>query len=132
MFRGSYRFTLVAVLLSIGIAATQAAPAKAEKPRKATKAAKTPSPPPVPPPDFTLEPKAIDILKAACSRLAAAKSMAFTAVVSYESPSRLGAPLVYTTKSEVALQRPDKLRVITSGDGPASEFYYDGKSDDGV
>jgi hypothetical protein len=26
------------------------------------------------------------------------------------------------------LQRPDKLRVITSGDGPASEFYYDGKT----
>jgi hypothetical protein len=25
------------------------------------------------------------------------------------------------------MQRPDKLRVITSGDGPASEFYYDGK-----
>jgi hypothetical protein len=69
----------------------------------------------------------MDILKAACSRLAAAKAMAFTAVVSYESPSRLGTPLVYTTKSEVTLQRPDKLRVITSGDGPASEFYYNGK-----
>ena len=54
--------------------------------------------------------------------------MTFTAVVSYENPSRLGTPLVYTTKSEVALQRPDKLRVITSGDGPASEFYYDGKA----
>jgi hypothetical protein len=82
----------------------------------------------VPPPDFTLEPKAIDILKAACNRLAAAKSMTFTAIVSYENSSRLGTPLVYTTKSEVALQRPDKLRVITSGDGPASEFYYDGKA----
>src|SRR5262249_12872177 len=64
---------------------------------------------------------------ATCTRLAAAKSMTFTAVVSYESPSRLGTPLVYTTKSDVTLQRPDKLRVITSGDGPASEFYYDGK-----
>ena len=127
MFRGSYRFTLVAVLLFLGISTTQAAPAKAEKPRKAAKAAKTLSPPTVPPPAITLEPKAIDILKAACSRLAAAKSMAFTTLLSYESPSRLGAPLVYTTKSEVALQRPDKLRVITSGDGPASEFYYDGK-----
>ena len=48
MFRGSYRFTLVAVLLSLGIAAAQAAPAKAEKPQKAAKAAKTPSPPTVP------------------------------------------------------------------------------------
>ena len=76
----------------------------------------------------SLEPKAIEILKAASDRLAAAHSMRFTAVVSYESPSRLGPPLVYTTKSEVTLQRPDKLRVITSGDGPASEFYYDGKT----
>ena len=62
-----------------------------------------------------LEPKAVEILKAASARLAAAKSMAFTAVVSYESPSRLGTPLVYTTRSEVTLQRPDKLRVITPG-----------------
>ena len=31
-------------------------------------------------------------------------------------------------ESEVTLQRPDKLRVITPGDGPASEFYYDGKT----
>ena len=76
---------------------------------------------------MTLEPKAINLLKAACNRLAAARTMSFTAVVSYESPSRLGPPLVYTTRSEVTLQRPDKLRVITPGDGPASEFYYDGK-----
>ena len=48
--------------------------------------------------------------------------------MSYESPSRLGPALVYTTKTEVTLQRPDKLRVITLGDGPASEFYYDGKT----
>ncbi len=75
-----------------------------------------------------LEPHAIEILKDACEHLAAAKTMSFTAVVSYESPSRLGPPLVYSTRSEVTLQRPDKLRVLTSGDGPASDFYYDGKS----
>lgn len=74
-----------------------------------------------------LEPKAIEILKAAGSRLAAAHTMAFTAVVTYESPSRFGPALAYSTKSEVTLQRPDKLRIITLGDGPASEFYYDGK-----
>ena len=49
-------------------------------------------------------------------------------MISYEHPSLLGPPLVYTTKSDVVLQRPDKLRVITSGDGPPSEFYYDGKT----
>jgi hypothetical protein len=75
-----------------------------------------------------LEPKAIELLKAASGRLAAARSMRFTAVIAYESPSLLGPPLVYTTRSEVTLQRPDKLRVITPGDGPASEFYYDGKT----
>jgi hypothetical protein len=81
-----------------------------------------------PPVKLTIEPKAMEILKAACDRLATAKSMSFTAVVTYEYPSRLGPPVAYTTKSEVALQRPDKLRVITPGDGPASEFYYNGKT----
>jgi hypothetical protein len=75
-----------------------------------------------------LEPRAIDILKAASARLAAAKSMTFTAVVSYEGPSLLGPPLIYSTKSEVTMRRPDKLKVITLGDGPPSEFYYDGKA----
>jgi hypothetical protein len=74
-----------------------------------------------------LEPKAIELLKAASNRLAAARTMSFTAVVTDESPSRLAIPLTYTTKSDVVMQRPNKLRVITLGDGPASEFYYDGK-----
>jgi hypothetical protein len=97
------------------------------KPPKRPQAAKkeAPAPPPV---QMTIEPKAIEILKAACDRLAVARSMSFTAVVTYENPSRLGTPLAYTTKSEVTLQRPDKLRVITPADGPATEFYYDGKA----
>ena len=119
-------FTLTIFVLGAN-ANAQDTPPKTEKPQKTEEATETPSLPPVPAPEFTLEPKAMEILKAACSRLAAAKSMSFTAVVSYENSSRLGTPLVYTTKSEVALQRPDKLKVITSGDGPASEFYYNGK-----
>ncbi len=75
-----------------------------------------------------LEPKAIELLKAASARLAAAHAMTFTAIVSYESPSALGPPLLYSTRSEVTLQRPDKLRVISPGDGGATEFYYDGKT----
>jgi hypothetical protein len=118
---------ILLLTLTVFLATTNASAQEAAKAKKATKAAKTLSPPTVPPPAVTLEPKALEILKAACSRLAAAKAMAFTVVLSYENPSRLGAPLVYTTKSEVTVQRPDKLRVITSGDGPASEFYYDGK-----
>lgn len=74
-----------------------------------------------------LQPKAVEILKAASARLAAANSMAFTAVISYEGPSLLGPPLIYSTKSEVTMRRPNKLKVLTLGDGPPSEFYYDGK-----
>ncbi|MGD9949620.1 MAG: DUF2092 domain-containing protein [Desulfobulbus sp.] len=83
------------------------------------------TPPPV---QMGLEPKAMDILKAACIRLAASRTMRFTVVTTYENPSLLGTPLAYTTRSEVTLQRPDKLRVITPGDGPATEFYYNGKT----
>ncbi len=101
--------------------------ANAQQTPPASEPAKAPSPT-APPTAPVLEPKAIDILKASSSRLAAARSMTFTAVVSYESPSRLGPALLYTTKSLVTLQRPDKLRVIQSGDGPVSEFYYDGKT----
>ena len=75
-----------------------------------------------------IEPKAIEILKASSSKLAAARTMSFTAVVGYESPSLPGPALLYTTRSLVTVQRPDKLRVITPADGPASEFYYDGKT----
>lgn len=75
-----------------------------------------------------MQPQAIDILKAMSARLAAARSMTFTAVSTYESPSMAGVPLAYYSRSQVTLQRPDRLRVITTGDGPASEFYYDGKT----
>lgn len=115
---------LGAFLIAACAGARQApkAPPQAEPPQEAAE----PAPEPVP--ELGLEPKAIDLLKATSHRLAAARSMAFTSVVSYENPSVLGPPLIYTTKSDVLLQRPDKLRVITYGDGPPSEFYYDGKT----
>jgi len=121
MIRGKrFAWVLPAALgMSLAVsAAAQQPPAPGASPP----AAAAPSAPPA------LEPKAIEILRASSSRLAAAKTMSFTAVVSYEGRSRLGPPLVYTTRSEVTMQRPNKLRVITPGDGPASEFYYDGKT----
>ncbi len=114
------------LLISAALLATPTAESKPPTAKKKGKAvAAEPSPAPEPSP--ALEPKAIEILKAASSRLAAARTVKFTAVDFYESSSRHGHPLSVTTKSEVILQRPDKLRVITSADGPASEFYYDGK-----
>jgi hypothetical protein len=103
----------VILATNAGAQSQQAPPAQTTEPRAA---------------EPTLEHKAIELLKASSSRLAAARTMRFRAVTSYESPSRLGPPLVYTTTSDVTLQRPNKLRVIVPGDGPASEFYYNGKT----
>jgi hypothetical protein len=114
---------LLASSVFLVIPNTQGKPHAAKKKAKSVAAETSTAPEPTP----SLEPKAIDILKAASSRLAAAHTMKFTAIHFYESPSRQGHPLAFTTKSEVTLQRPDKLRVIMPGDGPASEFYYDGK-----
>ncbi len=75
-----------------------------------------------------IEPRAVDIIKAMSERLAGAKSLQFTALVSEESPSRLGPALLYSTRSDVVLQRPNKLKVITPGDGPRHEFYFDGST----
>ncbi len=80
-----------------------------------------------PPVHPAIEPVALEILKAASTRLAQASALSFTALTTYEHPARTGQPLYYSTLSEVVFQRPNKLRVITPGDGPPSEFYYDGK-----
>ena len=114
---------LLALGALLAIPNAQGKPQAAKKKVKAAAVEASPAPEASP----ALEPKAIEILKAASSRLAAARTMKFTAVEFFESSSRHGHPLSITTKSDVTLQRPDKLRVITSADGPASEFYYDGK-----
>ena len=108
-----------ALLLATGATAM----AQGTKPAKPTPGKASPAPT-----KMVLEPKAMDLLKATSSALAAAKSMSFTAVASYEYPSQLGPPILYTVRYDVAMRRPDRLRVIIPGDGPASEFYYDGKS----
>src|SRR6266849_9769313 len=117
----------VLLVLALGVVlvapSAQAKPATAKKKVKAAAAEASPAPEATP----SLEPKAIEVLQAASNRLAAARTLKFNAIHFYESSSRQGHPLAFTTKSEVTLQKPDKLRVIMSADGPASEFYYDGK-----
>jgi hypothetical protein len=115
--------------LLVGLAVVLTIPTAQSKSQVGKKKAKPAAAEASPAPEATpsLEPKALEILKAASSRLAAAHTMKFTAIHFYESPSRQGHPLAFTTKSEVTLQRPDKLRVMILADGPASEFYYDGK-----
>jgi hypothetical protein len=102
-------------------AAATPAPKAAAKPALAKQAAKPGSFKPV------LEPHAVELLQAMSGRLAAAKSLSFSAVASYEYPSRLGPPIVYSVRYDVALQRPNQLKVIVPGDGPGYEYLFDGK-----
>lgn len=92
--------------------------------QQVTGAPPQPAAAPTPP----IEPKAAAILKSSCDVLAGAKAMSFTALNTYEKAARNGQPLYYAVRNQVTLQRPDKLRVITPGDGIPDEFYYDGKS----
>jgi len=75
-----------------------------------------------------IDPKAMQILHTVCDTLSKAQTMSFTAVDTYERAARNGQPLYYSNKSQVMLQRPDKLRVIKLADGVPDEFYYDGKT----
>ena len=114
---------LVCVSLLAGVASAQSTSQQQSKKKPAPKAKPAPAAP-----KLQLEPKALEILKATSDKLAAAHTLSFTAVELFEHLTRQGAPLGYTTKFEVTLQRPDKLRVLKLGDGPANSFYYDGKS----
>jgi hypothetical protein len=115
--------------LTLGVAASGQATAPAAAAAKPAATAKKPAAkkPAAQKFKLILEPRAMDLLKAVSDKLVAAKAMSFTAVVAYEYPSKLGPPIVYSTRYDVTMQRPDKLRVLIPGDGPASEYYYDGK-----
>jgi len=126
--RPGLALALLAGLLTAGGVAAQSTPATTPAPAAKSSAVKPAVKKPAPEFKLILEPRALDLLKAMSARLAAAKSMSFTAIVGYEYPSKLGPPIVYTTRYDVTMQRPNMLRVLMLGDGPASEFYYDGKT----
>ena len=75
-----------------------------------------------------LEPAAISILKEMGAKLTQAKSLSFSATATYESTARTGQPLAYLSQMDVSVKRPNMLSVITLGDGPRSEFYFNGES----
>src|SRR5215510_8739453 len=123
------RAVALAAGFTFAVAASAQTAAPAATPPKPAATAKKPAAkkPAVEKFKLILEPRAMELLKATSAKLAAAKTMSFTAVVGYEYPSKLGPPLVYSTRYDVTMQRPDKLRILIPGDGPASEYYYDGK-----
>lgn len=120
-------------LLAVGPSAfaqkppTKKSPPAATAPNDKPAAPAAKAPPPSEPAHPAIEQAALDILKATSDRLSRAKTISFVARGAFDVPARNGQPLFYLTRSEVLLVRPNKLRVIVPGDGPPSEFYYDGK-----
>jgi hypothetical protein len=78
-----------------------------------------------PPPP--VEVRALDLVKAMGAKLAQAKTLQFETRSTYEVPGPNDTRVYFTTAAAVSFQRPDKLRVISLGDGPPSAFYATGQ-----
>lgn len=72
--------------------------------------------------------RALGLLKPAADRLSAAKAFSFKTEGMMEVPSPEGQILRSCFKSEVALQRPNRLATRHTGGGAIFGLYYDGKA----
>ena len=81
---------------------------------------------PVPPPAPIVEKYALERLKQMSEKLASSKAFTFHASSFIEVPAVTGQFLTLFTESDIALQRPNKLRVDVSGDVPGFQLYFDG------
>ena len=81
---------------------------------------------PVPPPP--LEPATLARLKAMSDLLKGTPRFTFRAVTDRETPSDTGQMLDFVSVSKVTVERPDKVRVDTTGDRFAASLWYDGKT----
>ncbi len=72
-------------------------------------------------------PAALKVLKEMSDTLAKAKALSFRVRRAFDEPAANGQPLFYIVDSKVSLRRPNQLKVEVLGDGPPSDFYYDGK-----
>ncbi|QGM45473.1 DUF2092 domain-containing protein [Methylocystis heyeri] len=106
------------ILLSAALATCLAAPLRAETPQAPAATSKAPE---------AIAPAALNILKEMSETLAKAKSLSFSVRRAFDEPASNGQPLFYMVDSRISLRRPDQLKVEVLGDGPKSEFYYDGK-----
>ena len=83
---------------------------------------------PQPAPAPVIEQQALDHLKAMSDKLTAAKAFTYRSRSTIEVPAKTGQYLTHFIESDVALERPNKLRSKVSGDLPHYQFYYDGST----
>lgn len=75
-----------------------------------------------------MEQQALDLLRAMSGTLASATSFTYRSRSAVEVPAKTGQFVTLFATSQVALERPNKLRVSVTGEVPNFEFYYDGTS----
>jgi hypothetical protein len=75
-----------------------------------------------------MEPRALDLLKRMSATLSAAKAFTYRSRSTVEVPAKTGQFITLFANSEVALERPNKLRVHVTGEVPNFDFYYNGTS----
>jgi hypothetical protein len=75
-----------------------------------------------------MEQRALDLLKHMSETLIGAKAFTYRSRSMVEIPAKTGQFITLFAVSEVALERPNKLRANVTGDVPNFQFYYDGAS----
>lgn len=81
---------------------------------------------PAPPPAPVIEQYALDRLKQMSDNLISAKSFTYRSNSFIELQADTGQFLTFFVDADVALQRPNKLRVNVSGDVSSFQLYFDG------
>ncbi len=73
-----------------------------------------------------IDPKAVELLQQMSSTLASAKALTFHSESLVEVPAVSGQTIALASSAEVALKRPNHLRVLLRGEAPNFDFYFDG------
>jgi hypothetical protein len=125
------RVLLTVIVLALPVPGyTQETPAPPSAPAKEapqTPAPAAPSDHPATPPTPIMEQQALDRLKRMSATLGAAKAFTYRSRSTVEVPVTTGQFITLFATSDVALARPNKLRVHVTGEVPNFDFYYDGK-----
>jgi len=75
-----------------------------------------------------IDPAAIESLKKMCATLEDAAAFTYETEGIVEAPTPSGQTITLFPATEVAVKKPNKLRVELRGEGPAFDFFYDGKT----
>jgi hypothetical protein len=73
-----------------------------------------------------IDPQAMAHLKRMSASLAAAKAFTYKSTSTKEVPSNTGQFLTLYSTADVAVKRPNKIRVKVGGEAPRFDFFYDG------